>query len=213
MFVEVIKQVALITGKVLHQGTREPVLGRVNINLREGEVVNKLLKDGTFVVSGRPELLFPNLSSQSYQVNLEIRAESPQFQQGFAEVNLAVTIPSGWSFDRPVSKQEPASTSTIVILLPADLVNIGGYVLNAANPENRIANATVEVLQGGTVTNSTTTSANVSDRGRYRFNNISVLAPAQIRCAADNFQTEIRNLFIDFSKSLNEEYFRLIPSS
>ena len=211
MFIELIKQVALVTGRILHQGTGEPVLGRVNITVREGEVVNKLLKDGTFVLSGQPELLFPHLSSQSYKINLDIWVESPQFQKGFAEANIAVTIPSGWSFNRPVSKQEPASTSTIVILLPADPVNIGGYVLNAANPENRIPNATVEVLQGGTVTNSTTTSANVSDRGRYRFNNISVLAPAKIRCSADNFQTETRNLFIDFSQLLIEEYFRLVP--
>lgn len=203
---EVLEQVALITGKILHQGTREPVFGKVRIATEAAMIVDKLLKDGTFVVSGQPDLLFPLLNSQSYQLQLKIRADSAQFRQGFVETDLIVTIPSSWTFEQPVSLTE-------TLFLPADPVNIGGYVFDAVNPEIPIPGATIEVLQAGAVRHSTSTSSDPSEQGRYRFNNIIVLAPAQIRCVATNFQTQIRNLFIDFGKSLNLENFYLVPSS
>lgn len=206
MTLEVLEQVALITGKILHQGTGQPVLGKVRITTDTWMVADKLLKDGTFVISGRPDLLFPLLNSQSYQLKLKIRADSAQFRQGFVETDLNVTIPSGWTFEQPVFLTE-------TVLLPADSVNIGGYVFDAVNPENTIPNATIEVLQAGAVTHSTSTSADPSEQGKYRFNNIIVLPPAQIRCVATSFQTQTRNLLIDFSKSLNQENFYLVPSS
>lgn len=204
MILEFLEQVALVTGKILHQGTGKPVFGKVRITTQFGEVVDKLLKDGRFVISGRPELLFPMLSSQSYQIHLQIRADSPQFRQGFIETNLTVTIPSGWTFDRPVFQAD-------TILLSADPVNIGGYVFDAVNPNTKIPNATIEILQDEIVTHSKLTSADLNEAGRYRFNNILVLAPVQIRCLATNFQSQTRNLLIDFSKSLNQENFYLVP--
>ncbi len=202
---EVLEQVALVTGKILHQGTGKPVFGNVRITTEVGAVVDKLLKDGTFVISGRPDLLFPRLSSQSYQLNLKIRAESPQFRQGFVETDLTVTIPSGWTFEQPVSSAE-------TVFLNADPVNIGGYVFDAINANNGIANATITVLQEGRVPDSTLRSADRGELGRYRFNEITVLAPAQIRCVATDFQTQTRNLLIDFGKLLNQENFYLVPS-
>lgn len=205
MALEVLEQVALVTGKILHQGTGEPVFGEVRITTEVGMVADKLLKDGTFVISGRPDLLFPQLSSQSYQLNFKIGAESPQFRQGFVETDLTVTIPSGWTFEQPVALAE-------IVFLNADPVNIGGYVFDAINPNNGIANATITVLQEGRVPDSTLTSADRGELGRYRFNEITVLAPAQIRCVATDFQTQTRNLLIDFGKLLNQENFYLVPS-
>ncbi|MEB3216060.1 MAG: hypothetical protein VKN72_07395 [Nostocales cyanobacterium 94392] len=202
---EILEQVAIVTGKILHQGTGKPVFGQVGITTEFGMVVDKLLKDGAFVISGRPDLLFPQLDSQSYQLNLRIRADSLQFRQGFIEKDLTVTIPSGWTFEQPVSQAE-------TVFLDADAVNIGGYVFDAVNPSDRIANATIEILQEGMVIYSTLTSSDPSEQGKYRFNNIIVLAAAQIRCVATDFQTQTRNLLIDFGKSLNQENFYLVPS-
>jgi hypothetical protein len=211
-----IEQVSLVTGQILHEGTGKPVIGDIRITVLEGDVVGKVLEDGTFVISGQPKLLFPELSSKAYKLNLKIRAESLQFRQGFAEVNLSVIIPQAIPnkdpFERPISKKTPADLSPILILLSADPVNLGGYVFDAKNLGTRVANATLELLQPITVTNSTSTSANPRDLGRYRFNNITVKAPAKIKCSAPNFLSETRDLLIDFTKSLNEEYFRLVPS-
>jgi len=215
MSADVLEQVALVTGQILYAGTGEPVIGKVHITVKEGQVIDKVLQDGTFVISGPPELLFPNLSSQPYSINLMIRADSAQFEKGFSEQSISVTIPMDWTFDSPVSKQQPASTSTIQVLFPANPadilpVNIRGYVFETATPGKPIPNATVEVLQSSSVPHSTTTSTN--DQGRYHFDDISVVAPAQIRCSATDFKTETRILEVDFIRRINEEYFRLAPS-
>jgi hypothetical protein len=206
---DAIEQVALVTGKILQEGTGKPVRGNVRIAMQEGEIFDKVLEDGTFVISGEPKLLFPELSSKPYTLNLKVRADSPQFLKGFAEKTLPPqTVPQSYTFDRPI-------LLTTIVLLPADLVNLGGYVFNAnatdTDPNKRIGNAKVEVLHEGMTIPPVFTSNNPSDRGRYRFKNIQVKAPAKIQCSATNFKTETRDLFIDFTKSLNEEYFRLVP--
>jgi hypothetical protein len=196
---DVIEQVALVTGRILHEGTGKAVFGHIHITAQEGLVTDKLLTDGTFVVSSRPELLFPNLGSQNYQLNLTIRADSPQYRASSFQRQLSVAIPMGSTFDIPIDVG--------TILLPADPVNIRGRVVEAANPDTPILNATVQVLQGAAVTNWTTTN----NDGRYRFENITVLAAAEIQCSKANFKTQKRTLLIDFGKLINEEYFRLGP--
>jgi hypothetical protein len=195
---DIIEQVALVTGHIIHAGTGESIFGRVRITVREGRVVDKMLIDGTFVVSGRPEVLFPRLASQAYQLTLDIRADSPQYRQGFIEQSRTVAIPAGTSFDPPI----PLGT----ISLPADLVNIRGSVVEAQDPTTPIAAATVEV-QSSAGTRTITTGAT----GRYRLNDIIVTAPAQIRCSASGFTTQTRPLLVDFGRIINEEYFRLAP--
>jgi hypothetical protein len=198
---DIIEQVAMVTGRLIHQGTGKPVVGSVRFTAREGPVADKLFADGTFAVSGRPELLFPNLALQDHELHLNIRVDSAQFRAGFVEQTKVVPIPMGSTFASPISVD--------TIDLPADPVNIRGQVVEAANPERLIADATIEVLHSGPVIPPVTTDA----EGRYRFDEITVTAPAQIRCAKPiNFKTATRALLIDFGKLVNEEYFHLAPS-
>ncbi|MGH7491704.1 MAG: MSCRAMM family protein [bacterium] len=212
MAADIIEQVALVTGHILHEGTGEPIFGSVRIVERQvkdedklGTVADKLLDDeeGTFVVSGEPMALFPNLALQAYTLNLEIRARSPQFRQGMIIRPLLVPISRGETFEPPIDVG--------VIFLLADSVNIRGRVLNAQNPENAIADAGVEILQNGAVTDATTTG----NDGRYRFDGLvvqtPVAEPAQIRCSKTDFRIQARMLLIDFGKLVNEENFRLPP--
>jgi hypothetical protein len=212
MIPDILKQAAFIKGRILHQGTGEPVVGRVHITAREGFVVDKILADGTFAVSGDLEQLFPKLSLQSYPLTLTIRADSAQFRQNFVEYSFLVTIPVGSNFD----PKPPALPNPLIdvgtIRLPVDLenmqVNIRGRVVPAKDPDIPINGATVSILQSSVVTHSTTTNP----QGRYRFDNIIVKAPAQIKCSASGFVSQNpRILQVDFSKSINEEYFRLAP--
>lgn len=208
---DVIKQVVFVTGRVLHQGTGEPIVGEIKITAQEGPVSSKVLSDGTFALSGDLEILFPNLATQSYQLHLNVHADSEQFRAGSIDqpelVTIPSTIPSGPSFDPDPPTTPRALVVVPTILLPADPVNIRGRVVNAQSPDTSIFGARIEVLQNGVVTDSTTTAAD----GRYRFDEIGVQAPAQIQCSATGFRIQPRILLIDFGKLLNEEYFRLEP--
>ncbi len=102
MIPDVIEQVAIATGRIIHAGTGEAVLGQVHIMAKEGWVVDKMLADGTFVVSGHLDRLFPKLDSQNYTLTLKIRIDSSQFHQGFREVQRALTIPLGFPFEAPI---------------------------------------------------------------------------------------------------------------
>ena len=198
---DVIEQVALVTGRILHEGTGEPVVGNIRIVAKEGRVVDKVLADGTFVISGRSEQLFPDLATQGYQLTLNIRAESAQFWQGLREEQLLVSIPMGFSFAAPIDGG--------IILFPADPVNVRGRVVEATNPEAPIPNATVEVLHSGAVIGSALTNS----EGRYRLDDITVTAPAEIRCSAVGFITQTRILLVNFGQLINREDFYLPPPS
>ena len=196
---DLIEQVALVSGRIIHAGTGQAVLGSLRITAREGPVIDKLLGDGTFVLSGRPELLFPNIGAQDYVLNLNIRVTSAQFRQGVVTQQLSVPIPQGSPFDRPLSAGS--------VSLPADPVNIRGRVVGAKNPQIPIHNAVVEVLHCGLAVPPATTDA----EGGYRFDEIAISAPAHMRCSATGFKPEKRILLIDFGKLMNEEHFRLPP--
>jgi hypothetical protein len=102
MIPDVIEQVAIAMGRIIHAGTGEAVLGQVRIAAEEGWVVDKMLTDGTFVVSGYLDRLFPKLDIQGYVLNLKIRIDSSQFHSGFREIQRSVTIPTGFTFEAPV---------------------------------------------------------------------------------------------------------------
>lgn len=208
MTADIITQVAFITGRILHAGTGQPVVGRIRITAEEGPIIDKVLEDGTFAISGWLELLFPNLDTQDYQLHLHVHVDSPQFRQGFIELALPpVTIAMGSNFDPDPPTPPDPLIDLGTILLPADTVNIQGRVVESENPDTPIASATVEVLQSGTVTHTATTDS----EGLYRFDEKNVVAPAEIQCSKTGFKTQKRTLLLDFGKLMNEEYFRLPP--
>src|SRR5437868_2980533 len=96
---DVIEQVALVSGKVLNRGTALPLDGSILFDAMEGEVTGRVLEDGTFVVSGRPDLLFPLLASTAATFHVTMHARSPEFRQTAVNHALSVNIAAAFPFD------------------------------------------------------------------------------------------------------------------
>ena len=207
MSTDVITQVAFATGRIIHQGTGRELVGEIQINAQQGPVITRMLDDGTFVLSAYLGFLFPDLNSQNYNLNLTIQARSPQYRQGFMERQVIVNIPMGSAFDPNPPTPPDALINMGTIVLDADPITIRGLVVEAENVDQPIQNATVEVLHAGPAIAPETTDAD----GRYSFDNITVTAPAQIRCSEASFGTVTRVLLLDFGYLVNEENFRLPP--
>lgn len=219
------RQVAFIVGRVLHQGTRLPIPGRVQIAAAEGAVFARVLEDGTFGVSGDLAQLFPDLSLQPYSLSLTFKATSAQFRLGSVIYRRSITVPAGSDFDPDLAATPPSPLIDLgTIYLPvnpiddptADLsvyqenlkVVIRGQVIQAEQPETAfVTPPTIEILQSGVPTLSATADAN----GRYELSEIGVRSPARIRCAVAGFQTVERSLWVDYSKVFNQENFQLLP--
>lgn len=207
MSIDVITQVAFATGRIIHQGTGEELVGEIQITAQEGPVISKVLDDGTFVLSGYLRFLFPNLAIQNYNLNLTIHARSPQYRQGFIEQQVMLPIPIGSDFDPDPPTVADPLIDMGPIVLAADPITIRGQVVDAANPDQAIQNATVEIVHPGPAIAPRITNA----EGRYSFDNITVTAPAQIQCSAAGFGNVTRVLLLNFGYLVNEENFRLPP--
>lgn len=206
MTTDVIEQVALVSGKVLHRGTALPLDGTIAFESTEGEVAGRVLEDGTFVVSGRPELLFPLLATSPATFHVMLHARSAEFTQGTVDQPLPVNVALGFAFDLPLDQ------GTILLpVAPADIAKnlartIRGLVTEAADPRPAMGGVTIDILQSGAVSNTTVTDVH----GRFSFDDIVVLAPAEIRATAAAFKPQRRQLLIDFHCSMHEELFRLV---
>jgi hypothetical protein len=225
LFSDLTRQATLITGRILHQGTRLPIVGKVRITAGEATIVDKVLEDGTFVLSAPVDLSFPELSSRSYSLNLTIHAESAQFRLGTVKYSCLVTIPAGSNFDPELATTPPDPLIDLgTIYLPVNpvddptaapdvyrenlQVNIRGRVIQANLPEIPFQTPpTIQVVPTGAVSVLVMADAD----GRYRLTEVLVRSPAQIRCSADGFQTIDRRLSIDFGKVFNQQNFRLVP--
>lgn len=204
---DVITQAAFARGRILHGGTGEPVVGDIEFTAREGPVVSRVLADGTFVLSGYLDFLFPELATQAYTLNLTIRVTSPQLRAGAATLPLVLNVPAGPSFDPDPPNAPRALIQIPTILLGADPLTIRGRVVEAEDPTAPIQNASVEVLHAGPAVPPAVTGAD----GRYRLNNITLVAPVQVRVSHANFQTVTRAMRPEYGLLVNEENFRLPP--
>jgi hypothetical protein len=203
---DVIEQVALVSGKVLHRGTGLPIDGTIAIEAQEGPVAGRVLEDGTFVVSGRPELLFPLLALGPATFHVTMHAQSGEFTQGTVDQPLPVNVALGYAFDTPLDQG-----NILLPVAPVDITQnlsrtIRGLVTDAADPRPPIFGTTIDILQSGVVTNTTTTDA----QGRFGFDDIVVAAPAEIRASEAVHKQQRRRLLIDFHFSMHEELFRLV---
>jgi hypothetical protein len=197
---DVLEDFALVTAKIVFAGTNGPIDGVVNIAVAEASTLAlNLLDDGTFALSGRPDLYFPKLSTQSYQLHLQINATSGQFRSGSAQESLVANIPAGTVFPPPIDAG--------VVTFPADPISVLGQVTKAKDPVAPISGATVQVTDAGPVHPPVTSDA----QGNYRIDNLKIVAPAQIQCSAGGFTTQTRMFLPDFHLPVNEEYFRLAP--
>jgi hypothetical protein len=205
---DIIKQIAFVTGRILHRGTGRPVDGKIRLKTKQGPVTTTIREDGIFAVSGNLDFLFPDLATQPYAVDLTIRADSAQFREGFIEQALPIVLPMGLNLN-PVPPASPDPMPDVgTIFLPGDPINIRGRVTEGANLGTPIAGAQIDILHPGPAIAPALTDAD----GFYRIDGATVFAPAQIRASElVNFKDETRTLLPDFGLTVNEENFRLAP--
>jgi hypothetical protein len=230
MIPDITKQAAFITGRILHQGTRLPIVGKIRITAREVEIIDKVFEDGTFVVSAPLDIIFPKLSTLSYSIDLTIQADSTQFRQRTVQYSQSISIPAGSNFDPdpdpnvvPPIKPDPLiDLGTIYLPVnPADdpsadlkvyqnnlLVNIRGKVIQAKHPGVPfVTPPTIQVISTGIALVPETADGD----GQYKFNEVLVRSPARIKCSPPGFKPIDRPLIVDYGKVFNQEDFRLMP--
>jgi hypothetical protein len=199
---DVIEQIALVSGRIVHRGTGRPIDGSVRIDAAEGPVIFKLLEDGTFALSANPHSFQKQIAGGSVKLSLTIRARSAEFTTGFVTESVAVTVPvAAFPKDQGVWKLP------LVAGAAANLARtIRGIVTEAKNPETPVANATIEILHTGGAIAPASTGAD----GRFSFGEVVVEAPADIRATTFGFKTQTRQLWIDFTLGMHEEHFRMV---
>lgn len=204
---DVIEQVAFVSGVVLHGGTGRPLSGSVVITADRGPMAMKYLDDGTFALSGRREVVFPDLATTPYTLQLKVVAKSPEWRTGGLELALApVAVPAGHDFAAPAGlltvAPSPATAPPATVLLPADPVSIRGRVTRSGAV---IVGATVTILpSGGPAIPPVLTNAN----GDYAFPGLIIPPGSSISCT---FGATVVNrlLLIDYTLSEVREDFRL----
>lgn len=216
MIPDITKQAAFITGRILHQGTRLPIVGKIRITAREIEIIDRVFEDGTFVISAPLDIVFPKLSTFSYSIDLTIQADSLQFRQGNVQYSQSISIPAGANFDPDLVTVKPDPLIDLnTIYLPVNLnddnlrVNIRGRAIRAKNPELPFPiPPTIELVRTGEP--PVLVTADVND-GRYQFKEVLVRSPARIKCSAPGFKPIDRLLIVDYGKVFNQENFQLMP--
>jgi hypothetical protein len=217
MISDITKQAAFITGRVLHQGTRLPIAGKIRITARGIEIIDKVFEDGTFVISAPLDIIFPKLSTLAYSIDLTIQADSDQFREGNVKYLKSITIPAGSNFNPDLATVKPDPLIDLnTIYLPVNpnddnlRVNIRGKAIRAKNPELPFPTPpTIEVVVPGEPPVSKTADA---IDGRYQFKEVLVRSPnARIKCSASGFKSVDRPLIVDYGKVFNQEDFRLMP--
>lgn len=201
MSVDVIEQVALVTGKLLHRGSGRPIHGAVRFTAVEGPVYGKVLDDGTFAVTGHSPLLMRG-PGPLYTLNLKIRVISTELTERDVteELKVANLLPA---------TMQDIGTLAFPMSAPNIDANIArtirGSVVDAVDPNPPVAGATIEIKDSAPSTFSTLTDA----QGRFSFDDLVVTGPATIECTAPPFKPQKRDLLIDFHFAMHEVRFRL----
>jgi len=200
---DVVEQVALVSGWILHRGTGLPIAGSVKIDAAEGPVRLKVMPDGKFALSADPRAFRDQIQASSVPLTLTLRAQSPSFTRGVVTETIALTAVPPFPDEQAVWKI-PSGAGAIAANLER---TIRGRVIEAADPQPAVAGADVEILHAG----APITPVNTDADGRFSFDGVVVEAPAEIRVTAATFKTQTRQLWIDFTRGMHEEHFRLMP--
>jgi hypothetical protein len=212
MTLDLLEQVAIATGRIIHGGTGQAIFGNIMLTPSLPGVVTKVTADGRFGLSGEIQHLFPELATQDYVLQLDLLIDSPQFNAGTRRLEQAITIEKDYSFAQPLDLGE--------IRLDPDPIILRGRVFNADRSGNGdrlpIENATVSLLTGDQSFNALT-----DETGRYSLGKVNddgrevgyrIVEGATVECAAAGFKTRNRPLRVDFSQFVHEEYFYLQPN-
>ena len=200
---DVIEQIALVSGRIVHRGTGRPIQGSLTIAAAEGPVRLKVLDDGTFALSADPHVFLAQLEANSIPLTLTLRAQSRDFTHGVVTETIALTAVPPFP-DEQADWKIPGEAGAIAANLTR---TIRGRVTEAENPSTPIAAATVEILHAGAAIAPVATDT----EGRFSFDGVVVEAPAEIRVSKADFVIQKRQLWIDFTLGSHEEYFRLMP--
>jgi hypothetical protein len=200
--IDVIEQVALVSGRIVHRGTGRAIDGSVTIEAAEGPVILKLLEDGTFALSADPHAFLPQIAANIVPLTLTIRAQSPEFATGVVTEEVPVTAVPPFPAQQLTWKfpLDPAAAAANLALA------IRGSVIDTGDPPVVIAGAGVEVLHTGAAIAPAVTGVD----GRFSFDGVVIEMPARIRVTAAGFTVQTRELWIDFSRGMHEEHFRLV---
>jgi hypothetical protein len=200
---DVIEQVALVSGRILHRGTGLPIEGAVSIDAAEGPVRLKVLTDGRFALSADPHAFLAQLAANSIPLTLTLRAQSRTFTQGVVTETIALTAVPPFP-DEQADWKIPSGANAIAANLKR---TIRGRVIEAEDPAPAIAGAGVGILHAGKTIAPVATDAD----GRFSFDDVVVEGPAEIRVEKADFVIQKRQLWIDFTLGSHEEHFRLMP--
>jgi hypothetical protein len=193
-------QTAFLKGRILHEGTSQPIDGTLSISIDEGPSIQHLLDDGTFALSGLPEELFPHLSIRAYDVHLNIHAVSNTFRDGYRDHSDTITIPAGRKLDpsqhHPVDSLPDAGT----IYMKADPVTVRVRLLDASQNNAPLTGAAVTVVAGTFSGGPTVISENV-----YEFSDLPSVDVVTVSCEKTLYHpVDQRSLRVDYSRNVQE---------
>jgi hypothetical protein len=215
MTIDVIEQVVLVSGRIVHRGTGKPIDGIVTIAASQGPVITKLLDNGTFAVSADPNLFAKQIAAGSVPLSLIIHARSPQFTTGAVTEKVDVTamppfdVPeAAWKLPiDPTSAAANLARSIRGAVIGADPAVPPAPNVDAPPP---VAGAKVTIAHAGAAIAPTTTDSD----GRFAFEGVVVEAPATITVTKHPpFTPLTRQLLIDFTRGVHEEHLRLVSES
>jgi hypothetical protein len=198
---DVIEQVALVTGKLLHRGSAQPIDGTVRFEAVEGRVYGRVLEDGTFVVTGHPPLLMRGPAP--WKLRLRMRVQSGELTTRVVTEELTVNNVT------PVAMVDVGTLSfpmTANAIQPNIARTFRGLVVEDKDPHPPVAGAQIEISDSVPSSVNTLTDA----QGRFSFDDLVVTGPATIKCTAATFKPQTRQLLIDFHFAMHEVHFRLV---
>ncbi len=217
MALDVIEQVAIATGRIIHGGTGEAPLGKVLITSSLPGVVVKARSDGRFGVSGNLQRLFPDVATRDYRFHLDICIDSPQFKAGLPTFEQAVVIPAGFTFEQPIALEEVRLTPEPIIV--RGIVYDALAVTPSGERKPIDVEGSVSLISGDGALGP---PATIDGSGRYSLGSTTadgrvegniIWKGTKIRCQAQGFEPQEHWLRVDFSRFVHEEYFYLKKSA
>lgn len=162
------------------------------------------------MLSGDLRILFPQLATMNYQLNLIVRGRSAEFKAGTAELSTVVNVLAGTQFDPPAPTPPHPLIDLHELRLAGDPMFIRGRVTDARNPGTAIPGATVTLSESFPAVTSVAV-AMADAAGDYQFNGINFGGPVRLKCDAAGFRPVERELFVNLEAPMHTENFQLPP--
>ena len=126
----------LIIGSVQDQTTAGPIQEPISVQISRPDLDPKVVTGGYYVVSGDPEVSFPNLATTSYSFTVTISAD------GFVSQSFSITIPANSTF--PITQP--------MVVLARTPIRIQGRVTKSTSDRSPVAGAKIMSVDDPLVT-------------------------------------------------------------